>query len=91
MTSILGVMNPSSLKLDPDPPHTGIVATHLFYLKGIPTVDDETTITCPQCGTENTPGSDECTNCGMSLTPPEEGVEPSAGQTTDGPLEREDG
>ena len=43
-------------------------------------MDNETIITCPQCGTENTPGSDLCTNCGLSLAPPEDGVEPQADQ-----------
>ena len=54
-------------------------------------MDDQTIITCPQCGTENTPGEDVCTNCGMSLSPAEEGVEPTAGQNERDPLEREDG
>jgi uncharacterized OB-fold protein len=26
------------------------------------------TITCPQCGTANVPGSKFCTNCGTKLT-----------------------
>jgi uncharacterized membrane protein YvbJ len=44
---------------------------------------DTGAITCPECGTENTPDAEKCTNCGMSLDPAEEGVEPQKGQNED--------
>jgi methionyl-tRNA synthetase len=47
-------------------------------------MDDETIITYPQCGTENTSGEDVCTNCGMSLEPAEDGVEPRGDQVETG-------
>jgi methionyl-tRNA synthetase len=56
----------------------------MLYLTRKTVMNDETIITCPQCGTENTPGADECTNCGMSLEPAEEGIDPHGNQLDTG-------